>query len=536
LQQDLKRRLAPFHYDEYIVESGALTADSRARWPFTPIEKIVPHCEHPEHVFSPQFATLGLMPLWISSVTGLVAPGAATALDAAGVRVRDVEFGDDLMGRALMDGPKGRLHVPGFDASPFELSAMNVGRYSREFKPSDDLVVVVGDTLADFCLYYALSRVREDVVWFPTSWLDGFESGRKRTNETGGPLTSKELWAPHLVTAMLGLPQRRNVDAAIRVTSVSVGAQELAGLGQRIDRATLINPGEFSRRAAVVQNLDTLVTNPLRAYERDNAGSPSVLQFVNGELPGFIQTPKPRHFTRIAQEHCWISEVAVNQHHIPRHFALGTYVIRDSRLLTNGVRAGADGLAYFCPNFGTIGGVNVDAYLVRPKCVLPDAIEIFQHLASLNDMSCRPSAQGFYTQESAQKFGALATLAAELRDPMTRSILEKYTDTTSDGGADDGVLIRPERRRYLDLPAVTKLMGTEIKSIGLIDRWVERAVLYRGFLIKCMFCRTASWFGLGELQSTFACKRCARTQTYTARHSLRPGQPAWFYVLTSWCS
>jgi hypothetical protein len=532
LQQDLKRRLAPFYYKEYIVEGGALTASSQAFWPFTPIEKIVPHCEHPEHVFSPRFPTLGLMSLWISSATGLVTPKAGTDLDAAGVRVRGVEFGDDLMTSALTDCTTGRLRVPGFDASPFELSAMNLRRYRREYHPTDDVVVVFGDTVDDFCLYYALSRVREDVVWFPTSWLDGFESGTKRWSETGSPLTPQEFWAPLLVTAILRLPQGRNVDAPIRVTSASVGAQELAGLGQRIDRATLITPsGNFSGRAVVVQNLDTLVGNPLRVYERDNVRLPSVLQFLNGELPGFIPTPKPRHFTRIAQEHCWISEVAVNQHHIPRHFALGTHVIRDSRLLTNGVRAGADGLAYFCPNFGTIGGADVDTYLVRPKCVLPDALEMFQHLASLNNMSCRPSAQGFYTQESAQKFEALATLAAELREPVARAILEKYTDTTSDGGPDDGVLIRPERRRYLDLPAVTKLTGSEASSIDQIDRWVQRAILYRGFLIKCMFCRTASWFGLDELQSTFACKRCARTQTYTAKHSLRPGQPAWFYRL-----
>jgi hypothetical protein len=439
LQQNLKRRLAPFHYEEEIVQSGpAVMAGSPAQWPFTPIDKIASHGEHPKHVFSPRFQTVGLMSLWISSTTGLLTPDAAAALNAAGVRVKDVEFDDDLVASAVRNW-NGRLLLPGFDAAPFELSAMNVGHYSRSFQRNDDVVVVCGDTVDDFCLYYGLARVRADVVWFPSSWLTGFESGRERTQGTGEPRTSEESWAPLLVAAILRLPQGRYIDAPIRVTSASMGAQELQGLRQRIDRATFVNPGTFSRRATA-PNFDALVANPLRAYERDKAGTPSVLQFVNGKLPGFIQTPKPRTFTRIDQEHYWITEVAVHQHQIPRHFALGPHVIRDPRLSTEQVRAGADGLAYFCPNVFTVGGMDVDTYLVRPTCILPDALEMFQHLASLNNMWCRPSSQGFFTQESAQKFENLATLAAALRNPVTRAIMEKYTDTTSGSGPDDGLV------------------------------------------------------------------------------------------------
>ncbi len=50
LQQQLKERLAPFYFQQWIVEAGSVGADSAPRHPHTDIVDILPQIEHPPRV------------------------------------------------------------------------------------------------------------------------------------------------------------------------------------------------------------------------------------------------------------------------------------------------------------------------------------------------------------------------------------------------------------------------------------------------------------------------------------------------------
>jgi hypothetical protein len=46
LQGELKRRLAPFYFENWIVQAGAISAHSEGHYPLTSLAKILPHTDH----------------------------------------------------------------------------------------------------------------------------------------------------------------------------------------------------------------------------------------------------------------------------------------------------------------------------------------------------------------------------------------------------------------------------------------------------------------------------------------------------------
>ena len=392
-----------------------------------------------------------MQPLWIAAVTGLTTSAFITELEQAGIYVDNIDIGSEKLVDVLHQVPRLSCAFDGDDASPFDLSGIQLAQYYSKKGTTEDVVLIVGDTLDDFCLYYCLSRMRPDVASLPLSWLERFEQGKARAEQQDGALFDENHYAPRLISSIMQLPEHLRGMGQIVLASGSTDRATLDALILRLDACSYMPSGQLQSRLRVAESAESLISAPHRAYEKEHRGRPSVAQFVGTELPGFLETPKPRRFDKIVQGHTWISEIAVRYHQVPRHFALGSLVVRDNRLSTNGARAGSEGLAYFCLNVWSIGGRDVDAYLVRPQFFLPDALATFQHLASLCEMACSVSSQGFYTEDAARRFGGLEQLSLALRDPITLAVLQKFRDSKAPAGGiwDDGVLLRPELRRYL---------------------------------------------------------------------------------------
>jgi hypothetical protein len=112
-------------------------------------------------------------------------------------------------------------------------------------------------------------------------------------------------------------------------------------------------------------------------------------------------------------------------------------------------------------------------------------------------------------------------------------MLLKYFDHIKpmQGVRDEGAVLN-DRRRYLNLPAISKLLGNDSAAEKTIEALVLTHVLYRGFIFKCQFCRNADWFSLDELSQNFTCKRCGRTQGIrSANFWYGDHEPGWFYKL-----
>jgi hypothetical protein len=170
------------------------------------------------------------------------------------------------------------------------------------------------------------------------------------------------------------------------------------------------------------------------------------------------------------------------------HGSFGSKVIQTERSERR-----KDGLAYFCPCNPILQGQDLNLLVVRPNIYIPGTFDVVSFLLEKSAKSCRTSDKGYYAQHSIQKLGGLDQLAGALRDASTGKVLRKFLDHVKrrHGVIDEGVYLNADKRVYLDLPAVSKLVGDEVTAVNLLDTLVTKGVLQRGFILRCAVCRDA---------------------------------------------
>jgi hypothetical protein len=188
LQQELKDRLAPFYFQQAIVEAGSLGAASTPHHPHTDVADVLPFVEHAQRVMRVSDA-LPFAPLWWASSFGCV--NAEMQAQLAKINVEVSNRGDTPDDVKLLI----RLAVKGYEeigsttffantsisrinevlqSSPFRLSMAALGAYrsTRHRDWMEPAIAVAGTTIQDFAFYYALSRMRTRAIWIPPSVLE----------------------------------------------------------------------------------------------------------------------------------------------------------------------------------------------------------------------------------------------------------------------------------------------------------------------------------------------------------------------------
>jgi hypothetical protein len=279
---------------------------------------------------------------------------------------------------------------------------------------------------------------------------------------------------------------------------------------------------------AKAKGIDHLVRMPLVAIERDNFQRDLIVQLSDDLTISPFSTPKPKNFHTIhPYEHRYVTQLAIAKEAPPKHFHLGRWTILDNLNSTKQTRVGKEGPAYFCPNVAYFGG-DIDTVLVRPHLRLSPLQKILSELARTQNYDCRPSDKGIYADETITKWGGLSEAASFLRDDKERRLLDEFLDR-SESAAGKGVYLTDDRRRYLDFASIKAHVGDQ--AAALVDELITKQILYRGFIFRCSFCRSAAWFSVSELTQEFKCKRCGRGQVYTKDNWKMPDEPAWYYKL-----
>jgi hypothetical protein len=533
LQEELKFRVAPLFFEQDVLQIGPIVAASSAHYPLTSIEKIVLNCEKPTNITQIKADLPEMPPLWHIAATGQFNDKYAQALRDNGLQISEQDFSTDPHGlfSSIFDPPD-RI------TTPFGLSMLQLGSYrSRDFQYwNEPAVVVVGDSLEDFCLYQNLTNIRSRVSWLPFSWIATFQSAANTSNANSLRLSGPELYAHYFAHQLLNIVRLRNHSKKAVFVSQSLNLSELDKCRELLNEATLVKM-DFDSIFSISESRDSiasLIKHPIAVYETGGSNKTRTQQFVNHESPGLFETPKPTHFSVVnPYEHRWLTEISVKDYMLPRHADLGTYVARSPALTSMEARIGQAGITYFCPNL-FIGSPDVDQVLVRPTLYLPDALELAQFLAGAHGYRCAVSDKGYFLSEAIRKFGGIDRFGLFLRQPNKHAVLDKYLDKNrpSEGVTDEGVFLSSDRRRYLDFSAIQKILGTTPGEVSLfVDDLIKASILYRGFIFKCAFCRNADWFSVDELSHEFKCKRCAHAQIYATEHWLHPQEPAWFYKL-----
>jgi hypothetical protein len=537
LQQELRDRLAPLYFQQWIVEAGSLGASSVPHHPHTDVIDILPHAEHAARVMRlPE--TVPFSPLWWAASFGSVNDELQVQLAKLNTEVFDpCDSPDDLKlmirlavktyeeiesAAFFANTTLNKIHDV-LQSVPFRISMAGLDRY-RSVRHPDWMelpVAVAGTSIEDFCLYYALSRMQPRVVWIPPSIIE---------EALGPPPQNQKIDAAwhfinDLASLSRGTAQRHG---GLKIVSVSLTDLQLEQIRTRLSQRAVSANHEWQishPREVIPQEL-------LRLYEAKNI---TVLRSItvqnDGTIPLF-ETPIPKTFATVdPSKHRWLTELTFSQYRLPRHYVLGERLMGSASFTSKDVRISSSGPTYFCPSWFILGGASAESSVPRPSIRVPEPMEIFTFVARAARLTCTTSDKGFYAENACQKFGGLASLAQFLRSQVGQLFAAVFLDKGKPEDADHLKGVPLAGRRYLDLNSLATTIGNEEEAADLLDRLASTACVYRGFVLQCEYCRRVDWFPLAELTDAFTCKRCHRTQVFTSKHWRHPSQPYLYYQL-----
>ncbi|MFE5548504.1 hypothetical protein ACFQ71_32425 [Streptomyces sp. NPDC056534] len=557
LGRQLIYRLSPFHFTQAI--DTRITRKSGFGYPFTKIAKIITGAtRHMGLVRLPSAIEDPNMKLLVHSETGIVSEDHYADAGFVAKSLPDsydiLEILKYLAGARLAsssDDAEPKLDGDFLPNTPFGLSMLHLGQYYRADRHMDyaePVVVVLGDTVEGFCLYYSLSRMHEGVRWLPLEWLRASIkalNARRACRERGErerEFTQIESAGRALSNVFYELIKYGHNQKRLQLCSMSLNRRQLIAHRTQIARCSYFR-GEMSSHIDCV-SIDSVSTNCiLRVFEVDNYVNHRSMVFLDGKSVSPFETPSVKNFSNVRLgEHYWLTSLRVEGYQPPSSPELGPKIVKLHGSTTES-RVAADGIVYQCPN-SMIFSSELDAVLVRPKIELPDEMALFGSYFEAAGVTVKYSDKGKYFMDTLRRFGDLDTLAKFIKSPDTRDILDKFTWTkkqardihSSAKPGERGSVIylgdnSEERRCYLNLNALTLSMGSEESAASLVDDLVGKRIIERGYIFGCQRCDASAWYSFELLSNEFVCVRCGLHQQFTVSHWREPALPHWYYRL-----
>lgn len=524
LRQQLLIRVAPFHFEkqpEHGMPNSRLkiydiTRGSNPRHPLTAIADVLRAFEKPKnvaHIDCDVEAEAVPPPLWLAATIGSGDDHYFLDMNSINIGPQPILMSQQNVTQVIKWGISPRTHLQ----IPFPMGLTRaalipvISTASRRF----DLptVVVVGDSIKDFCLYHALYWQQGRALWLPPWFMP--KAGE---------------YPDRLMSAILEAEESIQVEHSTRLVlvSYSVPKAELEDL-QRVIQAHLF------RSTVSVENVTTSmvaqqVAYPSRVFADGNIGDVTTHLLLNDSLPGWFESPVPRRLHPVSPlSHRWLVDITFMEHLIPRHPVLGSIAVTGSNV--SDARAGSGCVSYMCPGFMVIGD-HMETNMLRPSIHVPDAEEIFRIVLEECGYQSKTSDKGRYEAETVRRFGGLENAGYALWSKKHRTLLMKFLDKSDSvkDVYDEGVYLK-DRRRYLNFASILKILGSDPLAREIIDEYVEKGIFYRGYIFLCKNCSDAAWHSISEVDQTFTCRRCALKQQYKFASWKHPNEPSWFYKL-----
>lgn len=536
LEQELKERLAPFYFENHVVETGAIRADYSPRSPLTDISDLLTQIRHSSQVLTVAKASSIIPPLWWASVFGLQSDELKKSF--ALQEVESVEVGSDTgelqrLFELAVTGSFGMHRSEGILSStsqvvlsepkastPWAFSNLGLAGYrSLEYKDWEEpAVAVAGNTIDDFALYYALSRLRGRTAWLLPSISDPATSSLEHTKE-------------HFLfcDALRDLERGGSAKGTgVALVSVSLSTSELEQVSGKLNACY---PSKLSINTQI--DAHALIPElPIRYFESNNAfRMRSVTVPDDGIIPLF-ETPIPKSFREVQPaKHRWVTELSLSKHRLPKHYALGWWMLGAKYFSTKDVRVSIEGPTYLCPSYFISAEHDIESSTHRPNIRIPEPLQIFQEISRTVELDVQLSDKGFYAEDTCRKLGGLTALASFLRSQEGQAFCRAFRDESRPQQNEHAKGVLLDQRRYIDFLAMNTAIGDPDRTRSLLDHLSRSGILYRGFVLQCEFCRNAEFFPLDRLTDQFECSRCHRKQIFTSRHWKYPDQPNLYYQL-----
>lgn len=556
LVNKLKLRLAPFHHDDSVlseqdkrygllqnlITEGSTYPKFRAEPPFTDLTKF------PESIQLSNLVQISNLDekvkLWVGSVTGIVSKVYEDDFKNQ-IQFTPINF-DDAQAQVFETVFNGirQIHKNLIDDNsslPFAASLAHCGFYRSLKFPvwKESTLIVVGDTLEDFCLYFCLSRMRDRVSWLIPGWID------ESINNIGELEIYQDNYLSHFVRSFRKRVRETQNESTAHIVSYNSFARSATDLlktaltevrfgSDLVFESQKITP-VISKDQDQQITLESLLTYPLRIYEFGNADKISSRHFIGKQMAGFFDTPKPKSFQIVNRDLYWVTDFKILNEQYPRHPHLGVKIVQDGLLFHTHARVGKDSIAFVDPRSGFINN-DVDSWLRKPAIVLLTAFEIYRLLFQKLGYEVEISDKGRFGLAAIGKFGSLPSFANFLLANGKREALESYIKPKAvKSGASSvparSIFLSSDNRWYLDFSVFKEILRDDISASTLIYYLVQISVLHRGLVLKCELCRGTDWYGITELTQEFKCKRCSFQQFYGRFHALSKFEPQWYYKL-----
>jgi len=422
--------------------------------------------------------------------------------------------------------------------TPFGLSMLHLGEYydvRSHLAYKEPVVVVLGDTVDDFCLYYSLSRLHERVCWLPLAWLRSCHRAhvanykRYKQGQQLHQLDLEQLLTLSLINLFFQLIDHGRGEKRIELRSMTLSARQLAACRKQMIAGCLTDAELFASRTDCVPIERSSTDCTLRVFEHDNYSNSESMVFADRNSVSPFATPRPKNFSEVRPTgHYWLTSLNVEGYGPPPLPTLGIEIINIHGLTTES-RVANDGIVYHCPNISYFGG-GIDAVLVRPKIYLPDELELLGAYFGSIGVTIQYSDKGNYFVDTLERFGGLDAAGAFIKARRTRRILDKFMSTRN---AKDGsvIFLKNDQRAYLNFGAIRASLGDKGRAAALVDELVGKRILERGHILHCERCSLSSWYSIDVLTSEFTCNRCSFKQQFTLTHWKHPIEPYWYYRL-----
>jgi hypothetical protein len=539
LCSQIANRVIPFHFESNFERVTIHSIPSQ----LTSIEDVLLYGDHPESFTSFEVPP-EVEPVWWAATAGRYSGEFSKSLRGAGLNEHPTRVSVEDLGNfaswvassninsaweSVFKGASARSRFVAPDQTrptSFDLTMSRVAFYGPPLSlraSADRFALVLGDSLADFCLSYCLPRIGHRAVWLPSPWIRGLQASENT------PLKSC------VVSAVYAAPYRVRSVRGLKVCSVSEDAEARVDLLELLKKYVGLGLNGGDASAVEAAEVVGAATNARTPYCLDSPNQSEIYPFLGDRSVGTIRTPRPTGFSRLnAVKHRWVAEVSVAGRAVPSipHIA-DHLVILPQSVGTLDVRVSHHSLAYACPGSGLIFNEDIIPNLRHPQIGLFDTFTAVKFIAADAGLRCELSDKGIYQRDSLQKLGGVAEAARLFRD-QSRQVFAKYLDHSKreKGIYDEGCVLHGDKRTYLDLRAVQKVMGgDEDAAVSLLDRLTGLGVLYRGFVLQCAACKHAEWYSLANLSDRFQCTRCGREQTIRREHWRQPTAPQIFYKL-----
>ncbi len=374
-------------------------------------------------------------------------------------------------------------------------------------------VVVVGDDVWDFVLFYALRRLGTWAWWLPSQ------------------LRADPLVSHLLKNRVLRGGWRSGLHPAVTSYSSPLARDEVAAWLAEDDARMQVEGAATREVKPTVEDWAALLPEvPNRLYERGGEGQ-SLGVVIQDGVSSPLPTPLPaevRHQNEIETQ--WMVDTRVDGWAPVRHPAVAATLFSGARTSDYLQRPSTDGAVYVAT--GTIQTANtpLPSLAIRPRLRPLPLLRQVQLILTSRGWKAEVSDKGAYAQRASDIFGGFNELTVGLRDESNRLIFRAYLSGKKEPEA-LGKWVPSERRRLLTRADFTELLGDSDQADAAVGDLLRREALQLGTVLKCRRCRQAVWYDVDAFGRSFTCARCRLEQVADSDAWLGHAEPGWSYRL-----